>query len=85
MRVSQDNNIGLEGACDCSMACSTCHVIFEQKVFDQLELSSCEEEDLLDISGGTELTSRLGCQVPVSKLLEGAKIIVPAHQRNVGE
>ena len=37
LRVAQGNNIDLEGACECSLACSTCHVILEQKLYDDLD------------------------------------------------
>eukprot|EP00964_Phaeocystis_antarctica_P107500 scaffold72208_cov63-Phaeocystis_antarctica.AAC.3 len=44
--------------------------------------------DMLDLAFGLEDTSRLGCQVKVSKLLEGKKITLPtassvgrAHKR----
>lgn len=80
--VAHDNHIALEGACECSLACSTCHVIFEEEVFDELNQSREEEEDLLDLAFGLTETSRLGCQVLVSKKLEGAKISIPSATRN---
>lgn len=40
------------GACESSMACSTCHVILEEKVFDMLEPACDEEEDMLDMAFG---------------------------------
>lgn len=38
----------LTGACEGVCACSTCHVILEEDVFDRLEPASEEEEDMLD-------------------------------------
>jgi ferredoxin len=32
--VAHNNGIELEGACESSLACSTCHVILEQKIYD---------------------------------------------------
>ena len=83
LRVAHDNKIDLEGACDCSLACSTCHVIFTKDVFDNLDESKEEEEDLLDLAFGLTETSRLGCQVIVSKLLERTTITIPAASRNI--
>ena len=65
LEVAQENEIDLEGACDGSMACSTCHVVFEQKHFDVLPKPEEEEEDMLDLAFGLTDTSRLGCQIKV--------------------
>ena len=59
--VAHNNHIDLEGACESSLACSTCHVILQDKVFDDLEEACEEEEDLLDLAFGLTHTSRLGC------------------------
>lgn len=37
LRVAHASNIDLEGACECSLACSTCHVVLEEKLYDTLE------------------------------------------------
>ena len=50
--AAHKNNIDLEGACECSIACSTCHVILEDEVFDELPEPSEEEEDMLDLAYG---------------------------------
>ena len=68
------------GACDHSLACSTCHVVLEQEVFAELEAVDDEEMDMLDLAFGLEDTSRLGCQVKVTKLLEGKKITLPSER-----
>ena len=34
LEVAHNNGIDLEGACESSLACSTCHVILDQEVFD---------------------------------------------------
>jgi ferredoxin len=41
------NEIDLEGACEGVCACSTCHVILEEDVFDDLPVPSEDEEDML--------------------------------------
>ena len=65
------------------MACSTCHVILPQEVYDQLPQASDEEEDLLDLAFGLTATSRLGCQVVASELLEGKEVTLPKASRNL--
>ena len=52
VHLAHENEIELEGACACSLACSTCHVILEQKVYEELEVPCEEEEDLLDLAFG---------------------------------
>lgn len=59
--VAHNNGIDLEGACESSLACSTCHVILESEVYDTLDEPCEEEEDLLDLAYGLTHTSRLGC------------------------
>ena len=36
LEVAHNNNINLEGACEGSMACSTCHVVVDKKFYDKL-------------------------------------------------
>ncbi|GMF29618.1 unnamed protein product [Phytophthora fragariaefolia] len=80
--VAHANDIDLEGACESSMACSTCHVILEDPVFDQLEEACEDEEDMLDMAFGLTDTSRLGCQVIVDEGFEGTVVALPKATRN---
>lgn len=64
------------------MACSTCHVVLDPKVYDKLDEPVEEEEDLLDLAYGLTHTSRLGCQVKVSKDMEGMVVKLPSATRN---
>ena len=34
LEVAHENNIDLEGACEGSLACATCHVILEEKIYN---------------------------------------------------
>ncbi|KAH0488064.1 MAG: hypothetical protein KVP17_003928 [Porospora cf. gigantea B] len=56
-------DIDLEGACEASLACSTCHVILDRESYDKLPPASDREDDLLNMAPCLEETSRLGCQV----------------------
>lgn len=82
LEVAHQNEIDLEGACEASLACSTCHVILEDEVYDELEEPEEEEEDLLDLAFGLTHTSRLGCQVMVTEAMEGMKVKLPSATRN---
>nr|XP_033801478.1 adrenodoxin-like [Geotrypetes seraphini] len=67
------------GACEGTLACATCHLIFEQKVYDQLSSVTDDEIDMLDLAYGLTDTSRLGCQVCVTKTLDGLTARVPLN------
>ena len=65
LQVAHANDIDIEGACEASLACSTCHVILDPQIYEKLEDACEEEDDLLDLAYGLTHTSRLGCQVYV--------------------
>lgn len=51
------NNIG---ACEASLACTTCHVYVNDKHIDKLPASDEKEDDLLDMAPFLKENSRLG-------------------------
>lgn len=83
LEVAHQNGIDLEGACEGSLACSTCHVIVDQKYFNMLEEPKEEEEDMLDLAFGLTHTSRLGCQIIMSDELDGLVVTLPNATRNM--
>lgn len=83
LEVAHKNDVDLEGACEGSLACSTCHIIIEPEFFDKLPSAREEEEDMLDLAFGLTQTSRLGCQIMVTQELEGLRIRLPAATRNM--
>ena len=56
LEVAHDNDVELEGACGGELACSTCHLIFEQKIYDQLPPMLDDEVDMLDLAFGVTET-----------------------------
>ncbi|TYZ59319.1 hypothetical protein PybrP1_001198 [[Pythium] brassicae (nom. inval.)] len=82
LQVARANDLDLEGACESSMACSTCHVILADDVYERLEEPCEDEEDMLDMAFGLTDTSRLGCQVIVDKSFEGTTVTLPKATRN---
>ncbi len=80
--IAWDNRIDIEGACGGAMACSTCHVIVEGALFDQLEPIEIEEEDMLDLAYGLTPTSRLGCQIVLTDALDGLVVRLPPETHN---
>jgi ferredoxin len=120
---------GLElilGACERSIACSTCHVILDPEVYDKLPEPEDEENDMLDLAfaledtyvyfpllpsrltlscdlpinricgfiwdsspmspmclDGADIRSRLGCQVFLTKEVDGMVAKLPSATRNM--
>ncbi len=82
LEIAHRHGIDIEGACEGSLACSTCHVIVERKWFDMLEPPTEDEEDMLDLAFGLEETSRLGCQIVMTEELDGLTVRLPKATRN---
>ena len=82
LEVAHRNDVDLEGACEGSLACSTCHVVVTPEWYDVLPEASEDEEDMLDLAFGLTKTSRLGCQIAVTEELDGLTVALPAGTRN---
>lgn len=83
LEVAHENDIDLEGACEGSLACATCHVILEEEIYNRLGEVEEAEEDMLDLAFGLTHTSRLGCQVILTKELDGIRVKLPSATRNI--
>ncbi len=83
LEAAHNNDIDLEGACEGSLACSTCHVVVDDAYYNKLEKASEDEEDMLDLAFGLTSTSRLGCQIVMTKELDGLTLTVPDETRNI--
>lgn len=83
LEIAHRNDIDLEGACEGSLACSTCHVIVSDDWFEQLDPPTEEEEDMLDLAFGLTHTSRLGCQIRMTEDLDGLTVSLPSATRNM--
>ncbi len=83
LQVAHANGIDMEGACEGSMACSTCHVIVADEWFAKLPAAHATEEDMLDLTYGVARTSRLGCQIVLTDALDGLTVRLPSATRNM--
>ncbi len=83
LQVAQANGIDMEGACEGSLACSTCHVVVDEAWASRLPKATDAEEDMLDLTYGVTRSSRLGCQVTLTKDLDGLTLRLPAATRNM--
>lgn len=83
LEIAHRNNVDLEGACEGSLACSTCHIIVDQEWYDLLKEPTEDEEDMLDLAFGLTHTSRLGCQIIMTEELDGLTVRLPSGTRNM--
>ncbi|CAG0918387.1 unnamed protein product [Notodromas monacha] len=74
--------IEMEGACEASKACTTCHVYVHGNHLGVLPPADETEDDLLDMAPYLKENSRLGCQIVLTKELDGLKVELPRATRN---
>ncbi len=84
LEIAHKHDVDVEGACEGSLACSTCHVVVDPGWFPRLAKPTEDEEDMLDLAFGLQKTSRLGCQIVMTKDLDGLVVALPAGTRNAG-
>jgi 2Fe-2S ferredoxin len=82
LEIAHKHGVDIEGACEGSLACSTCHVIVDATWFKKLESPTEDEEDMLDLAFGLTQTSRLGCQIVMNPALDGLVVTLPSATRN---
>ncbi|XP_049644414.1 ferredoxin-2, mitochondrial isoform X2 [Suncus etruscus] len=82
LHLAQRHGIDLEGACEASLACSTCHVYVSEAHLALLPEPDEREDDMLDMAPLLQENSRLGCQILLSPELEGAEFTLPRITRN---
>merc|ERR1711878_169464 len=68
--LAHRKGIDMEGACEASLACTTCHVYVET------------EEDLLDMAPFLASNSRLGCQIILTPDIDGIELRLPRATKN---
>jgi ferredoxin, 2Fe-2S len=83
LEIAHKHEIDLEGACEGSLACSTCHVVVDPEWYELLPDATEDEEDMLDLAFGLTKTSRLGCQIIITEELDGLTVRLPAGTRNM--
>ncbi|MBM3554354.1 MAG: 2Fe-2S iron-sulfur cluster binding domain-containing protein [Alphaproteobacteria bacterium] len=83
LEIAHRHKIDLEGACEGSLACSTCHIVVEPHWYARLAPAKEEEEDMLDMAFGLTHTSRLGCQIRMTPELDGLTVRLPPGTRNM--
>ncbi|XP_017772597.1 PREDICTED: adrenodoxin-like protein, mitochondrial [Nicrophorus vespilloides] len=80
--LAHRHEIPMEGACEASLACTTCHVYILKNFNDKLPDPTEQEDDLLDMAPFLKENSRLGCQIILNKDLDGLELELPKATRN---
>lgn len=84
LEVAKEHDIEVEGACEGTLACSTCHMIVDPQWYRKIPDPITEEEhDMLDLAFGLTETSRLGCQIIVSPELDGLRLTLPKATKDI--
>ena len=83
LEIAHKHGIDIEGACEGSLACSTCHIIIDAEWYEMLKEATEDEEDMLDLAFGLTQTSRLGCQIIMTEELDGLTVRLPTNTRNL--
>jgi ferredoxin, 2Fe-2S len=82
MQAATANGVeGIIGECGGSCACATCHCYVGDELAARLPPPEANEIEMLaNVVAERRPSSRLGCQIKVGPVLEGAIIELPAYQ-----
>jgi len=67
---------GIQGLCGGICSCATCHVSLDPEMYAKLGAPNEGEAEMIDALDNHVPTSRLGCQVHIDALLNGARVRV---------
>ncbi|HVY12881.1 MAG TPA: 2Fe-2S iron-sulfur cluster-binding protein [Alphaproteobacteria bacterium] len=77
LQIAHMHKMDLEGSCDHSLACATCHVVVDPQWYELLAAPAEEELDMLDLAPNLAKTSRLGCQIVMREEFDGLTVNLP--------
>lgn len=73
---------GIVGECGGSAMCATCHVIVDEAWADKLPPPLPTELEMLECTASErEPTSRLSCQIKITKAMQGLVVRIPERQQ----
>ncbi|MDR1498913.1 MAG: 2Fe-2S iron-sulfur cluster binding domain-containing protein [Rickettsiales bacterium] len=75
VEVLHENGIEIKTNCESNGVCGKCHVVIDDKHYDELKITDFEL-DTLEKQTNLTKTSRLACQLKMVKELDGAEITV---------
>ena len=81
MKVAVHNGVpGIEADCGGACSCATCHVYVDPAWIEATGSAGETEADMLEVAVDPETTSRLACQIQVTKDLDGLVVRIPFSQ-----
>ena len=75
--IAKKNKLDIEGSCEGSLACSTCHILINKKWMKKVGDACLSEIEMLELLPNIRENSRLGCQIVVTDELDGLEITLP--------
>lgn len=76
MEALRPLGIGIQGECEGSLACASCHVWVDPSWIERLPEVSEDEAEMLDCAFHVRSSSRLSCQILVSDAIDGLRVQV---------
>jgi 2Fe-2S ferredoxin len=80
MELCKIYELPVKGTCGGMALCSTCHMYVESD--HELSLPTQDEEDMLDQAFFVKSNSRLGCQIKITKAIEGLVVRLAPEQED---
>ena len=71
---------GIVADCGGSCACATCHVYVDDAWADKVPAASEDERAMIDCAINVRDSSRLSCQIRMTRELDGLQVHTPASQ-----
>ena len=71
---------GIDADCGGACACATCHVYVNDEWIGKLKPKDDMEDSMLDFAEDVQDNSRLSCQIPMAKELDGIIVTTPESQ-----
>ncbi|MGY4281596.1 2Fe-2S ferredoxin [Bradyrhizobium sp. LM2.7] len=76
MQAIRDAGLNLTAQCGGCLSCGTCHVYVDRAWWPKLAPPTEFESGMLDVVDDRRETSRLSCQIELSKELEGLEVTI---------
>ena len=76
MHIIRDAGLPMQGECNGTLACATCHLVIDPDWFEKLQPMGDEEADFLEYMSTVTPTSRLGCQIYLTQALDGLRVTI---------
>lgn len=80
MEALRSHEWGVPAICGGLCSCGTCHVYLDEDWLDKFRTPDSDEQDLLDEFDGTQINSRLSCQIQLQPEHDGLKLTIAPEE-----